>query len=105
MTIMSVYTWTTVALVLVLLLPFYRILKGPTVFDRLLGASAIGTKTVVLVCLLGALYERLDMFIDIAIAYAILNFIGCIAVAKYYNTPRGQEQRRELQAPAAGEDA
>ncbi len=35
---------------LALLLPFYRVLRGPTVFDRMLGVSVIGTKTVVLIC-------------------------------------------------------
>lgn len=74
----------TVLITVILLIPFYRVLKGPTVFDRLLGASAIGSKTMVMICLIGFVYGRIDMFVDIAIAYAILNFIGMIAVAKYF---------------------
>lgn len=69
--------------VVALLLPFYRVVIGPTVFDRMMGVGVIGTKTVILVCLAGVAYRRLDMFIDIAIAYAMLNYIGTVVVAKY----------------------
>lgn len=78
------WTATTVALVAIVLIPFYRVATGPTLFDRLLAISAMGAKTIGLVCMFGFLYGRLDMFIDIALAYAILNFIGGIAVAKYF---------------------
>ncbi|MFO7726801.1 MAG: monovalent cation/H+ antiporter complex subunit F [Desulfonatronovibrio sp.] len=76
------------ALALILLLPFYRVYKGPTVFDRLLGAAAIGAKTITLVLLFGLAYGRLDMFVDIALGYAILNFVGAIAMAKYFKATR-----------------
>jgi multicomponent Na+:H+ antiporter subunit F len=75
---------TTVALVAIILIPFYRVAVGPTIFDRLLAIGAMGAKTIGLVCLFGFLYQRFDMFVDIALAYAILNFIGGIAVAKYF---------------------
>jgi len=73
-------------LALVLLIPFYRVFKGPTVFDRLLGAAAVGAKTITLVLLFGLIYDRVDMFVDIALGYAILNFVGVIAMAKYFRT-------------------
>ncbi len=73
----------TLVFVVALLLPFYRVVVGPTVFDRMMGVGVIGTKAVVLVCLAGFAYGRLDMFIDIAIAYAMLNYIGTVVVAKY----------------------
>jgi len=76
-------TFSTALLVLVLALPLYRVVRGPSVFDRLLGAGVLGTKIVTLILLIGELFGRLDMFIDIALAYAILNFIGALAVAKY----------------------
>lgn len=79
------WTATTVALVAIILIPFYRVATGPTLFDRLLATSAMGAKTIGLVCMFGFLYGRFDMFIDIALAYAILNFIGGIAVAKYFS--------------------
>jgi len=78
----AVFTLTLV-LVVAVLLPFYRVVSGPTVFDRLMGVGVIGTKTVLLVCLAGFAYGRLDMFVDIAIAYAMLNYIGTVVVAKY----------------------
>lgn len=75
---------STVVLVLIILIPFYRVIRGPTVFDRLLAAGAMGSKALGAICLVGVLYGRLDMFMDIALAYAILNFIGGVAVAKYF---------------------
>lgn len=80
----SFWTATTVALVAIILIPFYRVATGPTLFDRLLAVSAMGAKTIGLICMFGFLYGRFDMFIDIALAYAILNFIAGIAVAKYF---------------------
>lgn len=78
------FLYLAMVLSIIIPLPFYRVLKGPTTFDRLLGAGAIGTKTMVLVCLIGFIYGRVEMFVDIALAYAILNFIGLIAVARYF---------------------
>lgn len=77
-------------LAIVIAIPFYRLVRGPTVFDRLLGAGAIGTKTMVLICIIGFEFQRIDMFVDITLAYAILNFIGAIALAKYFETQRSK---------------
>ncbi|WP_045222186.1 monovalent cation/H+ antiporter complex subunit F [Desulfonatronum thioautotrophicum] len=78
----------SIALVLciALLIPFYRVYKGPTVFDRLLGAAAVGAKILTLILLFGLMFDRLDMFIDISLGYAILNFVGVIAMAKYFRS-------------------
>lgn len=73
---------------LALLIPFYRVYKGPSVFDRLLGAAAVGSKTLTLILLFGFIYDRLDMFIDISLGYAILSFVGVIAVARYFRATR-----------------
>jgi len=70
--------------VVAILIPFIRLIKGPTVFDRLLSIGAIGGKTIALVLLIGLQYDRVGMFIDIAIAYAVLNFISGIVVAEYF---------------------
>jgi multicomponent Na+:H+ antiporter subunit F len=80
----------TIGLTIIIIIPFYRVIKGPTLFDRLLGAGAIGTKTLVLILLLGILFKRLDMFIDIALAYAILNFISTLIIAKYFSTEKAK---------------
>ncbi len=79
-------------LAFIIIIPLYRVVKGPTVFDRLLGAGAIGTKTLVLICLIGFEFDRIDMFVDIALTYAILNFIGIVAMAKYFETSRANNE-------------
>ena len=56
---------------------------GPTVYDRVLAANTFGTKTVLLIAVLGFLTERPD-FLDLAIVYALINFIGTIAVLKLF---------------------
>lgn len=61
----------------------YRLAAGPTVFDRLLGLSGFGTTTTLILLLVGAVYERLDMFVDVSLAYALLGFIGSLAAARY----------------------
>ncbi len=63
----------------------YRIWVGPTEFDRILGVNVIGTKTAVLLVITGTLFDRVDMFVDFAIAYSLLNFVGAIIVARYLN--------------------
>jgi len=86
------FVYIAVILTVIIIIPFYRVVKGPTLFDRLLGVGAIGTKTLVLICLVGFVYGRIDMFIDITLAYAILNFIGNIAIAKYFIHPRSDSE-------------
>lgn len=71
-------------LVAVILMPFYRVVRGPTVFDRLLAIGAIGGKIIALVCLVGLAFDRLAMFVDIALGYAVLNFMAGIAMAEYF---------------------
>jgi multicomponent Na+:H+ antiporter subunit F len=86
------FVYIAVILTIIIIIPFYRVVKGPTLFDRLLGVGAIGTKTLVLICLVGFVYGRIDMFIDITLAYAVLNFIGNIAIAKYFIHPRADSE-------------
>ncbi|MDR9365729.1 MAG: monovalent cation/H+ antiporter complex subunit F [Balneolaceae bacterium] len=74
---------SAIVLTIIIAVPLVRVLKGPTVFDRLLAANAIATKTIVLICIIGYLYGRIDMFIDITLAYAILGFVGSLVIAKY----------------------
>jgi len=61
----------------------YRVLRGPTIFDRVLGLNGISTKAIILLIVIGVYFERVDMFIDIATGYALLNLVGALAVAKY----------------------
>ncbi len=61
----------------------YRAACGPGVLNRIAGICAIGTKALVILLLMGFIYDRVEMFIDISMVYALLNFIGTITVAKY----------------------
>ena len=74
---------------LLIIMSLYRMVVGPTLFDRVLGAGLVGTKALILLILIGFVYERIDMFIDLAITYALLNFMGAIVLGKYF------ERRRE----------
>lgn len=67
-------------------LSLIRVVFGPAIFNRIVAINVIGTKTVVLLALIGMLYGRLDMFVDISLAYGLLNFIGTLAAAKYLET-------------------
>ena len=73
-----------VALLLLMVLALYRAISGPTIIDRILAANVIGTKTTVLIILIGTLYGRVEMFVDIALTYALLNFITSIAASRFY---------------------
>ncbi len=62
----------------------YRVAVGPTVFDRVIAAGLVGTNGFILLVLIGFIYKRIDMFVDIAITYALLNFVMAIAFGKYF---------------------
>lgn len=81
------------ALALLALVAVYihRLAVGPTVFDRLLGLSGFGTTTTMVLLLMGAVYGRLDMFVDLSLAYALLSFVGAVASARYFE--RGGQDR------------
>ena len=64
-------------------LAMIRALLGPTLYDRVLALNTFGTKTVLLIAVLGFLDGRPE-FLDLALVYALINFIGTIAVLKYF---------------------
>jgi multicomponent Na+:H+ antiporter subunit F len=72
----------SLAILVVMAMALVRALLGPTVYDRILAVNAFGTLTVALIAVLGFLTARPD-FLDIALVYALINFIGTIAVTKY----------------------
>lgn len=80
----SIFLYTGLFLAFLMVISLYRAISGPTVLDRMIGANAIGSKTVVLLILIGFIYERVDMFVDIALAYAMLNFIAVLAASRYF---------------------
>ena len=60
-----------------------RLIKGPTLYDRVLALNSFGTHTVLLIGIVGFLNERPD-FLDIALLYALINFVGTIAILKFF---------------------
>jgi multicomponent Na+:H+ antiporter subunit F len=72
----------TTAVLAAMGLALVRAFLGPTVYDRILAVNAFGTKTVLMIAVLGFLAGRPE-FLDIALLYALINFIGTIAVLKF----------------------
>jgi len=79
----TLYHFFFFILTILILVYMYRVFQGPTVYDRILGLNGISTKAIILLTILGSLYSRLEMFVDIALGYAMLNIIGGLAVGKY----------------------
>jgi multicomponent Na+:H+ antiporter subunit F len=80
----SFFLVNSLILGILVLLCLYRVVYGAGIFNRLVGASAIGTKTLIILVLIGFLYGRVDMFVDISLVYALLNFMVTIAAAKFF---------------------
>jgi len=85
----NVFLYSGLFLAFLMLLSLYRPLFGPTVMDRIIGVNAIGSKTTALLILIGLIYHRVDMFVDIALAYAMLNFIAVLAASRYFQKRKG----------------
>ena len=73
----------TIAVVAAMALVLARAILGPTLYDRVLAVNSFGTKTVLLLGLIGFLTGRPD-FLDIALLYALLNFVATIAILKFF---------------------
>lgn len=73
----------TVAVLVTMAMVLVRAVRGPTVYDRILSVNTFGTSTVLFIALLGFLTGRPD-FLDLGLLYALLNFIGTIALLKYF---------------------
>ena len=68
----------------ILMIPaLVRVVFGPTPIDRIVGVNVIGTKTAVLLVIIGTIYGRVEMFVDFALAYALLNFVGSLAASRF----------------------
>ncbi len=85
----DLFTYIGIYICFLMIFSLYRGIAGPTVLDRLIGVNAIGSKTVVFLLLIGFIYKRIDMFVDIALAYGLLNFIAVLAAARYFHKKRG----------------
>jgi len=63
----------------------YRVAVGRTIFDRIIAAGLVGTNGFILLTLIGFIFGRISMFVDLAIAYALLNFVIIIVLGKYFD--------------------
>ncbi|MGI9350287.1 MAG: monovalent cation/H+ antiporter complex subunit F [Rhizobiaceae bacterium] len=97
-----IFLVATIALFIGMALVLVRLYAGPTLYDRVLAGNSFGTYTVLFIGVLGFLMGRPD-FLDIALLYALINFVGTIAVLKYFRyraigdtspTPQGQPVNR-----------
>ncbi len=76
---------TCLALLVIMAVALVRAFVGPSVYDRVLAVNMFGTKTVLFLAAFGFLSGRPD-FLDIALVYALINFIGVIAVLRFVET-------------------
>jgi multicomponent Na+:H+ antiporter subunit F len=79
---MSMFAAAAAAVLVSMLLVLIRAFRGPTVFDRILAINSFGTLTVLLIAVHGYLTGRPE-FLDLALVYALINFIGTIAVTRF----------------------
>ena len=86
----------TIATIIVMIMAIIRAVMGPTLYDRILAVNMFGTKTVLFISLLGFVMGRPE-FLDIAIVYALINFISVIGVLRHsdksiFKTPQQEEK-------------
>jgi multicomponent Na+:H+ antiporter subunit F len=86
----------------------WRLTVGPTALDRIVAVNVVGTKTAVLLVIIGVIFGRVEMFVDFALAYALLNFTGSLAAARYLHKSRRSsvqlaESAAETEKPASTE--
>jgi multicomponent Na+:H+ antiporter subunit F len=75
------FTLAAAALVAAMLLTIIRLIRGPSHYDRVLSGNSFNTKTMLLIAVLGFLTGRPD-FLDIALVYALVSFVGTLAILK-----------------------
>lgn len=74
---------TSLGLILLIFASLYRAVVGPTSADRVVAINVIGTKTVVLLVLIGYAFGEIPFYVDVALVYALISFLLSIGVARY----------------------
>ena len=85
-------TAAIVAILVTMFLALIRTFLGPTEYDRMLAANSFGTKTVLLIAL-GGYALSWNSFLDVALLYALLNFVGTIAVMRFFEYRNAPQER------------
>lgn len=100
------FTGAALALGVLLFLPLYRIARGPTIFDRLVGAGMMGTKTTVLLILMGFAVGRADMFVDISLGYGLALLVGTLVTTKYLEAVADEgDETKDAASEGDGDEA
>lgn len=76
------YAVVSIAILMTMVLAVARAVKGPSIYDRVLAANMFGTKTALLLAVVSFLFGRMD-FLDLALAYALINLVGVLAVLEF----------------------
>jgi len=79
------YYVVSIAILVTMVLALARAALGPSLYDRVLAVNMFGTKTVLLLSVIAFVYGRPD-FLDLALAYALINFIGVLAVLVFFQS-------------------
>lgn len=88
----SLFLGIAILVALLTAVGLYRVAIGRTIFDRIIAVSLVGTNGFILLVVIGFIYNRIDLFVDIAITYALLNFIMAVVMGKYLE--RKEEKTR-----------
>ena len=90
----DMFSAAAIAILISMTLAITRAFIGPTLYDRLLAINTFGTKTVLLIAALGFLMGRPE-FLDIALLYALINFISTIGIMRYFEFSRHTQADHE----------
>lgn len=88
------FTAAVIAIVVTMFLALLRAMSGPSLYDRILAVNMFGTKTVLFIAVVGFLMGR-PMFLDIALVYALINFISVIAILRFFEYDKRGEVNRD----------
>tara|TARA_R110002153_G_scaffold168444_1_gene321198 strand:- start:97 stop:372 length:276 start_codon:yes stop_codon:yes gene_type:complete len=88
------YIVVSIAILITMVLALVRALMGPSVYDRVLAVNVFGTKTVLLLSVIAFLYGRPD-FLDLALAYALVNMVGILAVLEFFQNRSRRKSEAE----------
>ncbi len=88
------FTAAVIAIVVTMFLALLRAMSGPSLYDRILAVNMFSTKTVLFIAVVGFLMGR-PMFLDIALVYALINFISVIAILRFFEYDKRGEVNRD----------
>tara|TARA_R110002110_G_C13470397_1_gene720587 strand:- start:68871 stop:69146 length:276 start_codon:yes stop_codon:yes gene_type:complete len=83
----------SLAILVTMVLAVVRALRGPSVYDRVLAVNMFGTKTALLLSVIAFLMGRQD-FLDLALAYALINLVGILAVLEFFQSQTQSEREQ-----------